>query len=54
LIRHARRALGKHSGAKRDESHAMAQLTHLQRLEAESIDILREAVAESEHPVLLY
>jgi sulfate adenylyltransferase subunit 2 len=29
-------------------------LTHLQRLEAESIDILREAVAESEHPVMLY
>src|ERR1044071_4095996 len=32
----------------------MANLTHLQRLEAESIDILREAVAESEHPVMLY
>jgi len=32
----------------------MAQLTHLERLEAESIDILREAVAESEHPVMLY
>jgi sulfate adenylyltransferase subunit 2 len=32
----------------------MAVLTHLQRLEAESIDILREAVAESEHPVMLY
>jgi len=32
----------------------MAVLTHLQRLEAESIDILREAVAESERPVLLY
>ncbi|WP_372524552.1 sulfate adenylyltransferase subunit CysD [Piscinibacter sp.] len=30
------------------------RLTHLQRLEAESIDILREAVAESEHPVMLY
>jgi sulfate adenylyltransferase subunit 2 len=29
-------------------------LTHLQRLEAESIDILREAVAESEKPVMLY
>ncbi len=40
--------------ANRDESHAMAQLTHLERLEAESIDILREAVAESEHPVMLY
>lgn len=29
-------------------------LTHLQRLEAESIHILREAVAESENPVVLY
>ncbi|HEU5474382.1 MAG TPA: sulfate adenylyltransferase subunit CysD [Actinophytocola sp.] len=29
-------------------------LTQLDRLEAESIDILREAVAESERPVLLY
>src|SRR5262245_49164206 len=41
-------------GAPEDESHAMARLTHLERLEAESIDILREAVAESEHPVMLY
>src|SRR2546428_8037785 len=32
----------------------MRNLTHLQRLEAESIDILREAVAESERPVMLY
>src|SRR5579875_1616793 len=29
-------------------------MTHLQRLEAESIQILREAVAESERPVMLY
>ncbi|MBV9929905.1 MAG: sulfate adenylyltransferase subunit CysD [Alphaproteobacteria bacterium] len=29
-------------------------LTHLQRLEAEAIHILREAVAESERPVMLY
>jgi sulfate adenylyltransferase subunit 2 len=29
-------------------------LTHLQRLESESIHILREAVAESERPVMLY
>ncbi len=29
-------------------------LTHLQRLEAESIHIMREAAAESENPVLLY
>ena len=30
------------------------QLTHLQHLEAESVHIMREAVAESEHPVMLY
>jgi sulfate adenylyltransferase subunit 2 len=30
------------------------KLTHLQRLEAESIHILREVVAEAEHPVMLY
>ncbi|MEI8405801.1 MAG: sulfate adenylyltransferase small subunit, partial [Actinomycetes bacterium] len=29
-------------------------LTHLQRLESESIQILREAVSESEKPVMLY
>jgi sulfate adenylyltransferase subunit 2 len=32
----------------------MTTLTNLQRLEAESIDIIREAVAESENPVMLY
>jgi sulfate adenylyltransferase subunit 2 len=32
----------------------MTTLTHLQRLEAESIDIMREAVSESEKPVMLY
>ncbi len=30
------------------------RLTHLQRLEAESIQIIREAVAEAERPVMLY
>jgi sulfate adenylyltransferase subunit 2 len=29
-------------------------LTHLQRLEAESIQIMREVAAECEHPVMLY
>ncbi|RJF87282.1 sulfate adenylyltransferase subunit CysD [Oleomonas cavernae] len=29
-------------------------LTHLQRLEAESIHIMREVVSETEHPVMLY
>jgi sulfate adenylyltransferase subunit 2 len=33
---------------------AEPRLTHLQKLEAESIHIIREAVAESERPVLLY
>ena len=32
----------------------MTGLTHLQRLEAESIHILREVVAEAERPVMLY
>ncbi|MET0212394.1 MAG: sulfate adenylyltransferase subunit CysD [Vicinamibacterales bacterium] len=31
-----------------------AQLTHLQRLEAESIHIMREVVAECQRPVMLY
>ena len=32
----------------------MRMLTHLERLEAESIHIMREAVSESENPVMLY
>jgi sulfate adenylyltransferase subunit 2 len=32
----------------------MRQLTHLERLEAESIHILRETVAEAQRPVMLY
>jgi sulfate adenylyltransferase subunit 2 len=32
----------------------MARLTHLHRLESESVAIMREAVAESERPVMLY
>lgn len=32
----------------------ITSLTHLQRLEAESIHILREVVAEAERPVMLY
>jgi len=35
-------------------SPATAALTHLQRLEAESIHIMRETVAESERPVMLF
>ncbi len=32
----------------------MTALTHLQRLEAESIHIMREVAAEAEKPVMLY
>ncbi|MEI9984320.1 MAG: sulfate adenylyltransferase subunit CysD [Aliidongia sp.] len=32
----------------------MSKLTHLERLEAESIHIMREVVAETERPVMLY
>ncbi|HWY25442.1 MAG TPA: sulfate adenylyltransferase subunit CysD [Nevskia sp.] len=35
-------------------SSAPVTLTHLQRLEAESIHIMREVVSESEKPVMLY
>jgi len=35
-------------------SGAPTKLTHLQRLEAESIHIIREVVAEAERPVMLY
>jgi sulfate adenylyltransferase subunit 2 len=35
-------------------ARAPQTLTHLQRLEAESIHILREVVAEAERPVMLY
>ena len=31
-----------------------AVLTHLQRLESEAIHIMREVVAETENPVMLY
>jgi sulfate adenylyltransferase subunit 2 len=32
----------------------MSGLTHLQRLEAESIHIMREVAAEAENPVMMY
>ncbi len=32
----------------------MQDLTHLQRLEAESIQIIREVAAECDNPVMLY
>lgn len=36
------------------ESEFMSPLTHIQRLEAESMHILREVAAEAENPVMLY
>ncbi|WP_347302160.1 sulfate adenylyltransferase subunit CysD [Croceibacterium sp. TMG7-5b_MA50] len=39
------------SGTSRPDMH---RLTHLQRLEAESIHIMREVVAEAQRPVMLY
>jgi sulfate adenylyltransferase subunit 2 len=47
--------LGRQFGGDRiGSAHMTASLTHLQRLEAESIHILREVVAETEKPVMLY
>jgi sulfate adenylyltransferase subunit 2 len=40
--------------ARHAHCHRPAALTHLQQLEAESIHIIREAVAQSENPVMLY
>jgi sulfate adenylyltransferase subunit 2 len=37
-----------------NEQHEPAALTHLQRLEAEAIHIMREVVAEADKPVMLY
>jgi sulfate adenylyltransferase subunit 2 len=36
------------------DAHARRNLTHLERLEAESIHIMREVVSEAEKPVMLY
>jgi sulfate adenylyltransferase subunit 2 len=38
----------------RSPAHASIALTHLQRLESESIHIMREVVSECEKPVMLY
>ena len=47
-------AVSPKAGSRNPHPAGAARLTHLQRLEAESIHILREVVAESENPVLLY
>ncbi|MGE4304365.1 MAG: sulfate adenylyltransferase subunit CysD [Novosphingobium sp.] len=41
-------------GANPTKGSSMKTLTHLERLEAESIHIIREVVAEAERPVMLY
>ncbi|HEX7637068.1 MAG TPA: sulfate adenylyltransferase subunit CysD [Burkholderiaceae bacterium] len=43
-----------HSAPTASETDDAMNLTHLQRLEAESIHILREVVAEADNPVMLY
>ena len=43
-----------YSAVWRHQGVQCAALTHLDRLEAESIHIMREAVAEAERPVMLY
>jgi sulfate adenylyltransferase subunit 2 len=50
-------AVGQSSAGSADASPTISSssiLTHLQRLEAESIAIMREVVAESDNPVMLY
>ncbi len=55
IVRHGTfcqlRAMNASSSTRRPSG---SSLTHLQRLEAESIHILREVVAEAERPVMLY
>ena len=47
-------ALEKEAGDYADNLLKPEQLTHLQRLEAESIHIMREVMAEADNPVMLY
>ncbi len=56
---HACRAKQSHNDAESPASRLPSKrnpmaLTHLQRLEAESIQIMREVVAETENPVMMY
>src|SRR5579862_6612548 len=50
----SRSADGDHAQDAPHTADAAAKLTHLQRLEAESIHIIREVVAECDNPVMLY
>jgi sulfate adenylyltransferase subunit 2 len=42
------------AGVHQPSARPLARLTHLQRLEAEAIHIMREVVAECERPVMMY
>ena len=53
-VRAAARVLRRARAPKRDQDQDVRALTHLDRLEAESIHILRETVAEADKPVMLY
>src|SRR5690606_16614488 len=52
--RATRRPIGRHPLTSAENMSSKYELTHLQALESESIHIIREAVAESERPVLLF
>jgi sulfate adenylyltransferase subunit 2 len=54
LENHQARRMPSSSGGKEQLPDIVHRLTHLQRLEAESIFIMREVVAECEKPVMLY
>lgn len=47
-------ALASFAGSSTRPAPSPARLTHLQRLEAESIHIMREIAAEAENPVMMY
>ena len=46
--------LSRHQGSERSEQARALGLSHLDRLEAESIHIMREVVAQADNPVMLY
>lgn len=55
MQRQSDRTIKEYKGmASSDPSTSAVNLTHLQRLEAESIHIMREVVANAENPVMLY
>jgi sulfate adenylyltransferase subunit 2 len=53
-IKHFSSQHGLQPDATADQAPRLAGFTHLRRLEAESIHVMRELVAEADHPVMLY